>query len=329
MVFEVFRSTIMLQPSEKGGILPNKSPPPEITADRVIVLHNPKAGARDSHNDAHRLTKLLDQHGLKTDLFSDLDAAVLQANALFEEGRLRALVGVGGDGTAAELVNRTKSGTPLTWLPRGNSNLLARYLSLDSSPEQLAKTIAHGSVIQMDAGMANGRIFLIMASCGLDAEVVNRVHTRRTGHLNSLTYFKPIWEAFRTYEYPELRVYCDDEFCHPGETPTLTARWFSVFNLPCYGGRLGFAPHADGNDGYLDLCGFRQGGFWRFMQYIAAVYLRQHRNMNDWTTRRVQRVRITADSTVPYQLDGDPGGYLPLEIEVLPNRLTMIVPIKS
>jgi diacylglycerol kinase (ATP) len=37
-------------------------------------------------------------------------------------------------------------------------------------------------------------------------------------------------------------------------------------------------------------------------------------------------VRIESDVPVPYQLDGDPGGYLPLEIEVLPNRLTLIVP---
>jgi diacylglycerol kinase family enzyme len=29
---------------------------------------------------------------------------------------------------------------------------------------------------------------------------------------------------------------------------------------------------------------------------------------------------------VPYQLDGDPGGFLPLDIEVLPERLTLWVP---
>ena len=48
--------------------------------------------------------------------------------------------------------------------------------------------------------------------------------------------------------------------------------------------------------------------------------------MSDWITRRVRRVRIVSDMPVPYQLDGDPGGFLPLNIEVLPNRLTMLVP---
>ena len=298
-------------------------------ADRILILHNPKAGARDADGDVQRLAKLLRQQGYEVEVFTDLAPAAQQANRLFDEGRLHALVGVGGDGTAAELVNRTKEGTPLTWLPRGNSNLLARYLNLDSTPDSLAATIVQGSLINLDAGRAAGRIFLLMASCGLDAEVVERVHNRRTGHLSSRTYFKPLWEALRTYEYPELRVYCDEAMDNGVGAPCLTARWFSVFNLPCYGGGLRFAPHAVGNDGQLDLCGLRREGFWRFLGYVVAVYLRRHQHMTDWISRRVRRVRIVSDVPVPYQLDGDPGGWLPLDIEVLPNRLTMLVPKKG
>jgi diacylglycerol kinase family enzyme len=35
--------------------------------------------------------------------------------------------------------------------------------------------------------------------------------------------------------------------------------------------------------------------------------------------------RLEADEPVPYQVDGDPGGHLPLEIKVLPQRLTLVV----
>jgi diacylglycerol kinase family enzyme len=43
------------------------------------------------------------------------------------------------------------------------------------------------------------------------------------------------------------------------------------------------------------------------------------------------RLRIEAEDSelndaIPFQLDGDPGGVLPLEIEVLPGRLTLIIP---
>ena len=99
-----------------------------------------------------------------------------------------------------------------------------------------------------------------------------------------------------------------------------------VFNLPCYGGGLRLAPQADGADGLLDVCGFRRGSLWHGLRYAAAVLFRLHQRLADVTTARVRRLRITAESEVRYQLDGDPGGVLPLDIEVLPGRLTMVLP---
>jgi diacylglycerol kinase (ATP) len=304
------------------------STPHAIEADRVIILRNPKAGARDTSRDVDCLAELLRKQSYGVAIHTDLELAARDANALAEQGELRVLVGVGGDGTAAELVNRTKPGTPLTWLPRGNCNLLARHLHLDNSPEGLAQTIAQGSIIHLDAGMASGRIFLIMASCGVDAEVVRLVHQCRTGHLTSRTYFIPILEALRTYEYPEIKVCWDEALDGGKQTACRTACWFSVFNLPCYGGGFHFATQAVGSDGLLDLCGLRKGKFFNFLRYVCTVYLRQQHRMSDWFTCQVRRVQITSDAPVPYQLDGDPGGYLPLDIEILPNRLTMLVPKK-
>ena len=39
-----------------------------------------------------------------------------------------------------------------------------------------------------------------------------------------------------------------------------------------------------------------------------------------------RRLRVTSEEEVPYQLDGDPGGVLPVDIETLPGRLTVVVP---
>jgi diacylglycerol kinase family enzyme len=295
----------------------------------VLISHNPKAGARETYNDVCRLAELLKQQRFEVEIFTDLDLVSRRANYLTDQGDLRTLVGVGGDGTAAELVNRTKAGTVLTLYPTGNENLLARYFHFEANPEQLAETIAHGTKIRLDAGKAEGRIFLLMASCGLDAEVVRCVHDRRTGHMSSRHYFKPIWDVVRTFKYPELRVYCDEALDMGAGAPFLSAHWFSVFNLPCYGGGLKIAPHAVGNDGQLDLCGLRQGGFWHFLRNISAIYLRQHRHLKDWITRRVNRVRIVSDVPMHYQLDGDPGGLLPLNIEVLPDRLSLLIPKKA
>ena len=112
----------------------------------------------------------------------------------------------------------------------------------------------------------------------------------------------------------------------PPETISDGVRWLFAFNLPCYGAGLQIAPEADGSDGLLDVCTFRHGGLWHGLYYTAAVLTGTHRWLTDFARRRAGRLRVTSDSKVPYQLDGDPGGFLPVEIEVLPKRLTLVVP---
>ena len=228
---------------------------------------------------------------------------------------------------------------PLAVLPAGNENLLARYFGLGPTPEECCRTVVGGAMVRRDAGRADSRIFLLMAGCGFDAEVVHTLHLQRTGHVTSASYFNPIMASIRYYDYPELRVYwneggdadagaaSDPEPARPpGRRISRGVRWLFAFNLPCYGAGLQIAPEADGSDGLLDVCTFRHGGLWRGLYYTAAVLTGTHRRLSDFAQRRTARFRVASDFKVPYQLDGDPGGFLPVEIEVLPNRLTLIVP---
>jgi diacylglycerol kinase family enzyme len=104
------------------------------------------------------------------------------------------------------------------------------------------------------------------------------------------------------------------------------ARWAFVVNLPGYAGGLNTVPTALGNDGLLDVCTFKHGFFWHGLRYAASVAVGMHQKLSDCLCWQARRLRIESDAEVPYQLDGDPGGLLPVEIEVLPRRLTLIVP---
>ncbi|MGA2255820.1 MAG: diacylglycerol kinase family protein [Thermoguttaceae bacterium] len=304
----------------------------------IIVSVNPKAGAGSADARVSRLVKLLHRQQLEVAVLTKLDEIAGEANRLFAAGRLRALIAVGGDGTVSELVNRTLPGLPVTVFPSGNENLLARYFNLGPTPEECCRTVVEGVVLRRDAGQANRRIFLIMVGCGFDAEVVHSLHLQRTGHITSTSYFNPIMASIRHYDYPELRVYwnkdgiaetgvaSNQEPGHPPETLSDGVRWLFAFNFPRYGAGLQIAPEADGSDGLLDICTFRHGGLWHGLYYTAAVMTGTHHWLTDFARRRVSRLRVVSDSKVPYQLDGDPGGFLPLDIEVLPKRLTLVVP---
>src|SRR5207302_6550956 len=125
----------------------------------------------------------------------------------------------------------------------------------------------------------------------------------------------------------ELRV------CYaPADAPSdaelseeITARWIFVVNLPRYAGGLMFSPQASGTDGLLDVCTFKEGSLWHGLMYLGGVMLGQHEGMQDFVRVQTRRLRVEAAGAAPFQLDGDPGGDLPVEFSVLPGRLTMLV----
>jgi diacylglycerol kinase family enzyme len=298
----------------------------------VLVLVNPRAGQYGVDGEVRRFQDIATRGGFHVTTLSDLAQAAAMANQWWADGRLRALVGVGGDGTARELVTRTNPGVPITLLAAGTGNVVARHFGLPRRARELYNVIARGRVLPIDAGSAAGRLFLAMVGCGLDAEVVRRLHRGRlrgSGHISYWSYVKPILESVRSYCYPEIqvRVYCGP----PGAGPShaTVARWAVVCNLPRYGWGLPLAPWTDPRDGLLDVCAFDRGSWWNGLRYLAAVQLGIHRRLPDCFTSPAGRVRLEADRPVGYQLDGDPGGVLPVDIEVLPGRVSLLVPARE
>jgi diacylglycerol kinase (ATP) len=291
-------------------------------ARHVLLVVNATAGRRTQDRSVANLTEALEDSGFRVQRIASLDALSPQAGDALRCGQLRAVIAAGGDGTVAEVVNRTAPETPIAVYPLGTENLLAKYLQMGRDPAKFAQMIAEGHTVALDTGRANGRVFLLMAGVGFDAEVVRRLHESRNGHISHLTYFKPILDSIRSYNYPELRVYCAPD---EKESAPIRCRFAFVFNLPKYAGGLPIAPAADGTDGVLDLCTFERGGLTSGLRYLAAVVLGVHERLREVTSWRGQQLRIESDQPVPYELDGDAGGILPLTIEVVPRRLRVFV----
>jgi diacylglycerol kinase (ATP) len=294
--------------------------------DRVLIVGNPTAGARHRANELRELQDSLSAQGLIAEVVTDLESLGPLAESLEAAGRLRVVIAAGGDGTVAEVVNRTSPTTPITVYPLGTANLLAGYFAIRRNPQAMARLISEGTLVRLDAGRAGGRIFVLMISCGFDADVVARLHRRRRGgHISYWTWARPILESIRSYRYPDLRVYCQAP-AQPEVELSHAARWAFAVNMPVYAGGLLVSPDARADDALFDVCTFRRGSLWHALNYVGNVFLRRHQRLADYRCLTATRIRIEADEPVPYQLDGDPGGLLPVEIEMLPGRLTLLVP---
>ncbi len=299
-------------------------------ADRILILSNPRAGSGVGAARLSLLVEALTQRGLQIEELTELSRFSSRAAELESSGQLRTVVAAGGDGTAELVANLTPPETPLTVFPLGTENLLAKYLHLGSEPERVADAIVEGRVVRLDAGRVRDgagqtRLFLLMMGCGFDADVIHRLHEQRDGNITHLSYAKPILESIRKYRYPALRVTCHAS-ADADAFRTITAHWVFVFNTPSYAIGLTICPHANPFDGHLDITTFRGGSLWQGLKHIATVVLGRQRQSRSVETERAAIFRISSETEVPYQLDGDPGGLLPVEVSVEPQRLSVVVP---
>jgi diacylglycerol kinase (ATP) len=301
--------------------------PVDTDARTVLIGVNRRAGAQDRQAIVNDLRGRLVALNFEVQISEDVDRLADESRQLLDARRLRAVVAAGGDGTIRLIADRTPVGTPLLVLPLGTENLLARHLELKCDAEQLARVVAEGLTVKLDAGLAGNQLFTLVAGCGFDAEVVRLLHQSRVGHIHHLSYIKPIIEAVLKYDYPELRVHYASVESPDGADldKQITARWVFVINLPRYAGGLRFSPQASGTDGLFDVCTFKEGSLWSALLYLGGVMLGQHEGMQDFVRVQTRRARVEAHNGVPYQLDGDPGGELPVEFSVSPARLTMLV----
>ncbi len=123
------------------------------------------------------------------------------------------MVAGGGDGTincVASVVAGT--GIALGVLPLGTLNHFAKDLRTPLEPQEAARTIAEGRVIEVDVGEVNGKVFLNNSSLGLYPHiVVDREHQQRLGRGKWPAFLWATLTALRRSPFLDVRVSLDDQ----------------------------------------------------------------------------------------------------------------------
>lgn len=295
----------------------------------VLIAFNPKSGAGSAGSVIQRLKMAIEERGFAAHIVDSLDQVKSDATRLFSDDRLEVVISAGGDGTVSALANLLPPSIPLMIFPLGTENLLAKYWGNSADVDQACNTLLARRSVHMDVGCANGKLFLVMLSCGFDAEVVHRMHAHRTGPIRHWQYAMPILKTLANYRFPQMNL-------SQTNSPTIPDRkvpWLFIFNVPRYAANLQFCPEADPTDGKLDVCTFRGSGLFAGLYYLYQLWRGNHEKLTDFTHASMRSLRVDPplDSAgnpleIPFQIDGDPGGNLPLDIQVLPGRLRLIVP---
>jgi diacylglycerol kinase family enzyme len=293
----------------------------------IVVAANPYSGASDNRRRVDALARELAALGTGLRVVWDARqrAAMLADRAAM--ATCRAVVAAGGDGTIAQVINELPPGMPLAAFPAGTENLFAAAYGFADDPAGLARALAAGRTRALDVGRASvlgrSRLFALMLTAGLDAEVVHRLaQWRATGgalrRVRRASYVAPIAASLVTYRHPPLRVVA-------GEAAASGA-YCVVANASAYALGLPLAPDARADDGALDWVVFERGSLAALAAYSWAVWRGRHLRRDDVRMGRATRLTLDAASPVPVQVDGDPLGTTPVEVEVMPGALTLVAP---
>lgn len=290
---------------------------------RVLVIHNPAAGRGRARFDATlaELRRLgCTPEILATGRRGDAeDLARAAARLGFDR-----VVAAGGDGTINEAVNGLAGGgLPLALLPLGTANVLAIEIGLDLTPRVLARTILHGTPSKVCLGRVRGaagqsRLFATVAGAGADAHAVAHVDLVGKKLLGTGAYYAEMARQLLVFPFPTYRIEVDGS--------RYEAASVVVSNGRHYAGRYVLAPEADITEPSFQVCLFERGGRLAALRYVLAMQLDRLTEEPDYRIVTGRKVRVEGPAGDPVQADGDIVAALPVDIEVVPDALDLVMP---
>ena len=287
----------------------------------ILLIANARSGRGRAIELADQTHQLLRQNKLESQLLT-----VDQFEAQATLPTAHRVVIFGGDGTIRSIVSRYIASSPdqvphILPVPVGTANLLGKHLRLytrdDRIPALILSSLKAHHVREIDVGSVNSIPFLLMCSCGFDAEVVHKVSARRTGPISKFSYVKPFFESLRNFDAPTLTVEVD------GKIIFGPAKGFvMIANAREYGAGFSLLPDARTDDRLLDVRTLKSPTRRR----LVSGFVKSAVGLFEGPAVRGSVVRVHSDRPVPIQVDGDPAGFTPADIRLVTQRLRLIVP---
>jgi len=278
---------------------------------RIFVIFNPAARGEKSQ----RLRQFLESKKSNRVTLAPTqcvgDATRLAAAA----GGHDIVVAAGGDGTINEVINGL-GGATLGVLPLGTVNVFAHELNIPRRLPAAWALIEAGQTRTIDLACADAagkrRYFCQLAGVGFDARAVRTASWELKKKIGPLSY---VWAAIRTLGEHHAPVEVQPQ--------GVAGPAVLVGNGRFYGGRFRMFPKAKLDDGLLDVCVFKNCGYFDWLRYGPAIGCGVHTKWRD--VEYFQAKELTCTGTVPFELDGEDAGDGPVTFSVKPRGLRVIV----
>ena len=305
----------------------------------LALIANPTAGVSAGRSNKQRTIEAaareFEKRGFQVALFLEKSSlGVEEKAAQAARDSVETVVAAGGDGTVNAVVNGLmKSGASLEKLalgvlPLGTGNVFAFNLGIDREWKKACRIIRKGHTRRIDVGLASAvnetdasRYFLLMAGVGYDAKVIEDTSLRLKYVLRDFAYVLKTLENVARHQGTQITLTLDKETIYAN-----IAWMVMIGNAASYAWNIKVTPHAQLDDGLLDVCLIPYTNNLISFQQALQILTGQHIERGIAQYWQVKSVRVESSPNVPVQLDGDEWGSTPAELSLLPGALRVLAP---
>jgi YegS/Rv2252/BmrU family lipid kinase len=302
---------------------------------RAGLIINPKAG-RGASVDTRldEMIRVLSKYGFETDIrrtTPEPDSA--RDLAIRTRESCDTVIACGGDGTVhGVLQGIAGTSTRLGVIPFGTANALARNLSLPADPVLALDRLLSFTAKQIPLGKAvtstSTRWFTVMAGAGPDGTLVQEMKLAAKARVGRSAYYTEAARLFLTRRFPQFRV----EYRLLGSNiwENRLAVGMMASRIQNLGGLFsGLTSHSRLHHPHLLVQLLAAPAHLAFPAWMAFGKV-GFGKANPWlTTLEVEELRcvpLQEERQVFAQVDGEAVGALPMNIQIVPSSLHLLMP---
>ncbi len=293
------------------------------------LIFNPVSGYGNALQDLDFIKELLEPHlHLEVHLTSpDIHPQALAEQAIDQGADL--IIASGGDGTVSSVAGALIGKTiPLGVIPRGTANAFAMALGITQQLGQIKRAceiILAGKTKTIDAAVCNNLPLILLAGIGYEAETIDKADREAKARWGSLAYIMAGWQQLDEQQLFEAEIEIE------GEMKTFEAAAITIANAaPPTSVLAQGIGEVIADDGLLDItiatAENRLHAVTTMLGMLGAALIHTSAERDNVIHLRSRKVKIASTPVQKVVLDGEIIGNTPLEIECLPNSLTVFAP---
>lgn len=234
------------------------------------------------------------------------------------------VIGCGGDGTAHRVVNGIlKSGNTakMAILPFGTVNDFASVIGMTDDIERFLEILKRDTFRLTDVGKCNDKYFINVVAAGAFTDIGYVVPRQLKRVLGRFAYYIYGLKDSINHLNESYRV----KMVINGEVVEKKVNLFTVSNSNSIGGFKNYARQTEVDDGYLYLMYMEKVSFFEAAGIIANYLATREFKGEKIKYHYIKHFEVTSEKQLVYDIDGEKGGQLPLTIDVVEQRLNLLI----